>query len=328
MFGQNTKLEYNGKLGTAKCIWLVLIILSVVFFSACDQIAVAPSSMSTVDGSVGGDDNYPVVVNNSTISKKPVAVISLSPTTTEMLYDMGYGDRVMGISEFCDYPEEALNKLRCGSALGIDKDTISLRPADLAVSTAPLLEKDLLWFQQNNIPVLILPHAESFEEIEQNYMWLSLAMEGETTGQEKGEQYYATLQKKLDDAIALGEAYTADNTAMRAILLREMSYVMATGDTFEHDILLQLGFTNDAQPYTNWLYPQEQVRVLEPDIIFCDDDIQAQTIIDSVVYKPVLAAINEKILQVDFTIIERQSPRMFELILQMAEYAYSSEAVS
>jgi len=40
----------------------------------------------------------------------PDRIVSLAPSTTEILFAMGLGNRIVGVTNFCDYPEEAKKK--------------------------------------------------------------------------------------------------------------------------------------------------------------------------------------------------------------------------
>ncbi|MEG1874271.1 MAG: ABC transporter substrate-binding protein [Angelakisella sp.] len=307
--------------------WRVAGILTVltVLSAGCAPTGKNPPTVSS-SGSTSQSSaplEYPVTVNDVTIEAAPKAVISLAPAATELLFGMGYQSRVMGISNYCDYPPEADEKLRCGSALVPDKKAISLRPVDLVVTTSPLTESDLIWFQQKDVPVLMLPRATTLEALWANYLTLATAMGGASSGKACGEHYCATLQKKLDEAVALGKAYSQSHDPLVAILLREMSYGMATGDTLEGKLLELLGFQNDAAAYTDWRYPEAQVKALEPEVIFCHSDISLDELAASWTYKPVKAVRNHKLMNVDFTVFERQSPRMFDTLLAMAEFGYS-----
>ena len=42
-----------------------------------------------------------MTVGNVTLTEAPTAVVSLSPATTEMVYDLGYGELLVGVSEYC-----------------------------------------------------------------------------------------------------------------------------------------------------------------------------------------------------------------------------------
>lgn len=306
------------------------IILSVITIAAMSACAAGgdpdeDSSQSASGFSQAGAD-FPVDIGDTRISEAPKAVVSLTPATTEMLFDMGYGGKVIGVSEHCDYPDKVEDKSRCGTALQPDFETIAQRPVDLVVSAVPLVESDLICFQQTDIPVLVLERGASLEEVRQNYLDLALAMDGAVAGAASGQEYWAGLQSLLDEAESLGSAYLSQHeTPLRAILLRQMSYGMATGDTAEQELLELLGLRNEASEYENWLYPQENVAALEPDVIFAAREIDPQEIIGSVVYAPVAAAKNQMVMNVDMAVFERQSPRMFRTLLEMAELAYGKQ---
>ncbi len=278
------------------------------------------SSQSQGGGS-GGDADWPVRVRDTDIAEAPQRVLSLSPGTTEMLFDMGLGGRVAGGSDDCNYPKEEGDKpQRCGTVLTPNTSTIQKQNFDLVVASAPLPEADLIWFQQQDIPVLVLERAESLEELRQNYLDLALALMGNVSGKNHGEGYWDELEGMLLE----GAGYS-DGSSPRAILLRQMGYGMATGDTFEGSLLEELGFVNDAAAYTDWLYDREDVADLEPDVIFADSSISIDEIKNSAIYQPVAAVTNNMIMNVDLTVFERQSPRMFKTLLEMAKFAYGAE---
>jgi len=63
----------------------------------------------------------------------PQRIISLAPATTEMLFALGLGDRVVGVTNFCDYPEEAKKKPKVGGMSNPSLEAVvSLKP-DLVV---------------------------------------------------------------------------------------------------------------------------------------------------------------------------------------------------
>ena len=52
------------------------------------------------------------------LSRAPARVISLAPSITEILYAIGRGDRLVGVTPFCDYPPEAKLKPKVGYKIG------------------------------------------------------------------------------------------------------------------------------------------------------------------------------------------------------------------
>ena len=65
----------------------------------------------------------------------PKRIISLAPNITEILFALGLGDRIVGVTSFCDYPPEAKKKARIGGMSNPSLEAIvSLKP-DLVVFT-------------------------------------------------------------------------------------------------------------------------------------------------------------------------------------------------
>ena len=60
---------------------------------------------------------------NIEITKKPERIISLAPNITEILFFLQLGDKIVGVTDFCDYPEEAKRKPKVGWLIspGIEK---------------------------------------------------------------------------------------------------------------------------------------------------------------------------------------------------------------
>ena len=299
---------------------LLLFMLLALSLTACQEEKPPKNgggSLADGGGSAASDPDWPVRVGDTDIPASPQRVVSLSPGATEMLFAMGLGSRVVGVSEYCDYPVAEVEKRhRCGSVLSPDTRQIQAQGADLVVASAKLTERDLIWFQQQEIPVLVLERAESLDQLRQNYLDLALALMGATSGKNHGEGYWEELMGMLREG-----RMPAEGTPMKAILLRQMGYGMATGDTFEGALLEELGFVNDAAAYTGWLYDRANVAALEPDVIFADVSIPVDQVKQSVIYRPVAAVKNNKVMNVDFAVFERQSPRMFEALREMGKFA-------
>jgi iron complex transport system substrate-binding protein len=83
----------------------------------------------------------------------PRRVISLSPNVTEIIFALGEGGRLVGVSSYCTYPPEAARLPRCGGAMDTDLEKIlTLRP-DLIVIHG---QHDIAahFCRQNGIPLL------------------------------------------------------------------------------------------------------------------------------------------------------------------------------
>lgn len=82
---------------------------------------------------------YPITLTDDlgrevTIEELPERIISLAPSNTEILFALGLGDRVVGVTDFCDYPPEALEKEKIGGCTTPDIEKIVALQPDLILA--------------------------------------------------------------------------------------------------------------------------------------------------------------------------------------------------
>ncbi len=126
--------------------WFCMIILILIFsLSGCKS-----------DGNTGVTNNpsqntaisFPMTISddlgrNITLDMAPARIVSLAPSNTEILFFLGLGDKVVGNTTYCDYPEAAKNCTKVGGFAdpSLEK-VVALRP-DLVLATdihQPLLK--------------------------------------------------------------------------------------------------------------------------------------------------------------------------------------------
>ena len=95
-----------------------------------------------------------------TIPVKVERFVSLAPNLTEIAYAIGAGDRLVGNTTFCNYPEQAKNVTKVGDTLQPSIERIlTLRPQLVLVSTASQLEAFTSQLNEHDIAVYITdPH--------------------------------------------------------------------------------------------------------------------------------------------------------------------------
>ena len=59
-----------------------------------------------------------------TIEKIPQRIVSLSPSNTEILFALGLDDKVVGVTEYCNYPQAAETKPKIGGFSSIDIEKV------------------------------------------------------------------------------------------------------------------------------------------------------------------------------------------------------------
>ena len=68
-------------------------------------------------------------------AEAPKRIISLAPSTTEILFAAGLGDRIVGVTTFCDYPEEAKKKPKIGGMSNPSLEAVVRLKPDIVVMT-------------------------------------------------------------------------------------------------------------------------------------------------------------------------------------------------
>jgi ABC-type Fe3+-hydroxamate transport system substrate-binding protein len=196
------------------------------------------------------------------LAKAPQRIVSLVPSQTELLYDLGLGDRVVGITKFCIHPDEWFrNKERIGGTKNVKIDKIRSLSPDLIIGNK----------EENTL-----------EDIEQLRAIAPVWMSDIFTLQDAydmingvGEVCDVTSQSsELIERIQANFAKlkTAKQTNRVLYLIWKDPYMAAAKNTFiDHIITQPLGLKNAMEGEER--YPSVELREIEvPDLIFLSSE--------------------------------------------------------
>lgn len=105
--------------------WFLVALLSIVLVLAACTTPVQTPTQYVVD-----DLGRLVAINGT-----PQRIISLAPSNTEILFALDLGDEVVGVTMYCDYPTQALDKEKVGDYYGPDIEKIVVLQPDLILAT-------------------------------------------------------------------------------------------------------------------------------------------------------------------------------------------------
>ncbi len=171
---------------------LLLLLLLLPAVGGC----VAGKELQDARGAAQEEEPWPLLLTDDlgrevVLAGRPERLVSLAPSNTEMLFALGLGERVVGVSEYCNYPEAALAIAKAGTFAEPNLEQIvALRP-DLVVA-GHFHEEKLARLEELGIPVLVL-NPSSIEEIYAALELLGRAAQVE----EKAQQLVAQLQTRL-----------------------------------------------------------------------------------------------------------------------------------
>ena len=238
--------------------WLAAILclcLSLTVLAACKTQEKAPDPVV-----------YPVTIGGIRLTKAPTSVICLSPSLTEILFDMRYQSAIVGVSEFCIYPEAATTLPQMGTAAEPNLEEIAGLKADLILTQEPLTVRTMTELEKKGIPVLVLNAATTLEELETLYQQLGMIFEGKDPGVAKG----TTLYQKVITQITKAKVAIDAIGPVKALLLMDRSGYFATGDTFAGRFLSAMGLENSAQEGVDYTLSTAQLSALDPNLILTD----------------------------------------------------------
>ncbi len=90
-----------------------------------------------------------------TMAARPQRIVSLSPSSTEILFAIGAGDQVVGVTQFCNYPAEVKTRQQVGgfsaATLSVEK-IVALKP-DLVISAGAIQKPVIEALERAQIPV-------------------------------------------------------------------------------------------------------------------------------------------------------------------------------
>lgn len=305
------------------CLALALALLMALVLSGCG-LGGGSAPETPAQAEPQPDPEYPVVVGGIEIGFRPARVVSLAPSLTEKIYDLGHRDRLVGISDHQgDYPASLAGLPALGIATMPDIEGILAQNPDLVFSVSELPADAMEALERRDIPLIIMPsYAHSMAELEEIYISLSTALDGRTTGQIKGERFIRDFNSRIDEIAAGAAGYGPVN----AVYLRALDFTMATGDTLEGELMARLGFVNIAAGQTGWVFDPEEAagegRALFTSIemIFLDERyVSMEALEQSTFWQGLPSVINDRYTKIDSQVFERQSLRLLDQLAVMAE---------
>lgn len=165
--------------------------------------------------------------------------MSLAPGITEMIYALGEEDRLVGVTEFCDYPPEAASKPRVAGFKMINLEAIiGVRP-DLVIASRGNLPEDLAAIRQVRIPVFAF-EIESLQALLSGIETLGRLLASE----ERARQVRSSWQARIDSVRAVAEPVSREKRP-RVFFggTSEPIYSVGPG-SFVHDLIVTAGGRN------------------------------------------------------------------------------------
>ena len=252
--------------------------------------------------------------------------ISLAPSVTESIFAVGAGDRLVGDTTYCNYPEEAKSIAKVGDTLNPNMETIvALKPDVVFVSGASQLEAFTSTLDRNGIAVYVM-NPLNLEAVLHNLDQL-----GTIFGtMDKSQQFVREVEDRernirtrlgTDPYIdELPEEYEKRVGVVRVFvqISKEPLFTVGMGSFLNHVVQVAGGLlvTNNIETAFPKL-SKETAAAMNPDAIILSDSSDNQE--PNEVFRDSPAVKNGRVYKINADIISRPGPRLIDALEQIAK---------
>jgi iron complex transport system substrate-binding protein len=251
-------------------------------------------------------------------------IVSLAPSVTETLFALDLGDRVVGDTDFCDYPAEAKKKPHVGGPVNPSVEAIAALHPDIVIASREInLLDSVQSLEQIGIPVYATdPHT--VEEVLTSTQRLADLL----GAAEAGRAVVKKLRSRLDEL----DRRLADLPPKDALMIVWLDPLISVGrNAFLNDALRRAGAHSIINSPQAWpTIDLEEVVRAQPEylIISNDNRQQVERELDELQKRPAwrqLEAVRSRRVIVLSEAISHPSPRLIDGIEQLARALYPSK---
>ncbi len=267
------------------------------------------------------NDAFPITLIDAlgsevTIDKEPERIISAAPNNTEIIFALGLEKRLIGRTDFCNYPAEVENIESIGVMSPLNLEKIVAMNPDLVLAYGGFGTKDIPRLRELGVKVLVI-EPESIEE-----MLLSIGFIAKACGiSDKGEGLISLLEERINSI--------KDTIATNPFVKRPKIF---TGSGFEtiwspgagtifDELITLAGGENITGEQEGWVpISPELVIEKQPDIIIIPTGVmnpeEISKMKNDIIKRPgwsqLPAVKNNHIFTVNEDLLYREGPRLVE----------------
>lgn len=293
-----------------KIISILLVLVLVTAAAGCsDQ---AKSNDITVTDSRG------VAVQMNSLPQK---IVSLTPSDTEILYALGAGDRVIAVSEYCNYPEDVKKKQKLPTGEKLSMESLLALKADVIFLGKMSVMEDQIKQLEESGAKIIITEANTLEET-----YKVIEMIGAAVGKTEEAASVIAGMKAGFEKIRSQAAHQKPVKVYVEVSPLEYGLWSCGKGTFVQELLDMTGAQNIFSDVEGWsAVSEEQVLERNPDIILTTAspltgiEDPAGEISGRANWTELSAVKNGKVFMLDADMLSRPGPRLVDAAHQIQE---------
>lgn len=291
----------------------ILLLLSGMLFFSCQN---KNTKENSAENYISFKDYYG---RDKQIKKQPQRIVSLSPGITELLFDLGQGERLVGRTDFCIHPPQAEKIKSMGGISDASLEMIVASQPDI-VFTASMVSKQMVERMEDlGLNVVCLPERSKISDV-----YETVGLLGRIFGK---EQLCDSLIDGMKQSIAEIEKQIPQGKrpiVYYVVGFGDMGDYTAGGNTFINDIITLAGGENMAKDLDGWSIGKEVIFARQPDFIIVRKE-DLKRFVSTSPYNKLKAVKENKVMGIESSLTDCQTLRSIEAIKQISDFIKSNK---
>ncbi|MEK4385308.1 ABC transporter substrate-binding protein [Solibacillus sp. FSL W7-1464] len=305
----------------------------VVAFAATLLLAACGSDEEKTDGNAEKETQtasknegapYTVVDDRGvevTFDEVPETIISLQPSNTEILFELGVGEQIVGATEYDTYPEAAQKIERVSTSTVINAERILELDPDVVIAYTIGEEAQIAQLEDAGLKVFVIASAATFDDVYSDIIQLSEVMGVD----DKGEKVVADIKAQIETVQE--KTATLDTKKKAYYEVSPAPNLWTTGSsTFQQEIMDHANVENIFADQKSWIsVTEEDIITRNPEIIITPATYMenaVEEILGRTGWEKIQAVTDKAVYLVDGDIMSRPGPRIGEAVEIMAQSVY------
>ena len=261
-----------------------------------------------------------------TLDGPATKIVALTASDVEILYALGAGDTLVGRGEYCDYPEEVLEKpvVKSGAETNLE-EILALEPEVVIMATMAQTEDQVKALEDAGVKVIV-SDAQNLEGV-----YTAISMIGQVVDREA--EAAALVKEMVDTFVQISaKAPSSGKTVYFEVSPLEWGLWAAGSGTFMDELAAVCGLTNAFADVDGWgAVSEEQVFEKDPDYIVTtsmywgEGPTPVEEIMGRAGWDQLKAVQNNQIFNADSNAITRPGPRLKDAVEALYEFVYGAE---
>lgn len=263
---------------------------------------------------------YPLTITDQAgrdviIKEEPSKIVSLSPGITEILFSLGLGDSVVGVTEYCDYPEAALEKVKVGGFSTVDVEKVTEIQPDLIIAGDMHVAEIVPKMESLGFDTFVIEPRSINQVLEAMEMIAEIA-----DIEDEAESIIKNLKDRIDTVTEKTSALTAEQTPKVFYVLWHDPVMSVGQGTRINELITLAGGINIAETLGDGYPSPDNEFIIEqnPQIIIVGashgsyGDVSLEFAQTAEIWETLDARVNDQVYGILADFVSRPSPRLVD----------------